>query len=331
MPRFSQLFFYNFSYEETERLAGQSSTGSASRRAAYAYLQSRIQLESTCGISDVWYQFVESNRALYEDEAAPLFPLQRERHLRHLLIEGADLQHMACAFQWEKWCVYVRPQPKKKVPVPDPSVTNSSNDEPDEVMAASPVGPRQADEISDYEHEESRLDSVFSDDKGEVTAVKQEEEDPIIPAEDPGDDAARSQPVSAIAIKEEETDDEMFEPWPKTESFTLALCDAMGDMETVPEVLPVTANVFASSVSEERGLCLHPAEDQMEGVEPSQPSQVQVHAGAADASDAEVVGGGDAEAADMQDLGYTGDRKRKSGVHACSILTHLYSVQHGSP
>ena len=36
-----------------------------SRHAAEAYIKTGIQLESSCGISNVWYQYVELNTAKF--------------------------------------------------------------------------------------------------------------------------------------------------------------------------------------------------------------------------------------------------------------------------
>lgn len=59
-PRFSQLFFYDFSEEEVLQKQGQPEDGAkVSRRAATAYLSSRVRLESKSGLSDVWYWCLE--------------------------------------------------------------------------------------------------------------------------------------------------------------------------------------------------------------------------------------------------------------------------------
>jgi hypothetical protein len=60
------MFFYDFSDEEIAANKGQLVSASTSRRAAEAYLRSGVRLQSTCGISDVWYDYVESSRHLFE-------------------------------------------------------------------------------------------------------------------------------------------------------------------------------------------------------------------------------------------------------------------------
>ena len=63
LPRFSQVFFYEFDNKEIIAEVGQSmeSKSPAPVRAARAYLQSGRRFQSSCGISDIWYHHVESN------------------------------------------------------------------------------------------------------------------------------------------------------------------------------------------------------------------------------------------------------------------------------
>lgn len=62
MPRFSQLFFHDFSEAEICQKQGQSHIGpTVSHRAGMAYISSGIRPESKCGISDIWYYYVERN------------------------------------------------------------------------------------------------------------------------------------------------------------------------------------------------------------------------------------------------------------------------------
>jgi hypothetical protein len=63
MPRFSQIFFYDFSDLEVLREFRQNTHPEhpAPVRAAKAYLRSGRRLESSCGISDIWYRHVELN------------------------------------------------------------------------------------------------------------------------------------------------------------------------------------------------------------------------------------------------------------------------------
>lgn len=115
MPRFRQLFFYKFSQGEIWRCMGQATTSSSSRRAAETYLQSGIQLESVCGISDIWYWYVETHQNLFQDSTAEiaLIPRPKPSHPRpHLDRWQADI--MWNTFRWKK--LHSRPRPTKKLP-----------------------------------------------------------------------------------------------------------------------------------------------------------------------------------------------------------------------
>lgn len=76
-PRFSQLFFHNSTDSGTVQplhveTLGQSKTATAvSRSAAQAYLRSGVRLQSSCGMSDSWYSYVESNADLFTQVATP--------------------------------------------------------------------------------------------------------------------------------------------------------------------------------------------------------------------------------------------------------------------
>lgn len=73
MPRFPQLFFYDFSEEEVCRKEGQCQDGaSASRRAGTTYLESNIRLESKCGISEVWYWCLDGEGKKCDEEVTPI-------------------------------------------------------------------------------------------------------------------------------------------------------------------------------------------------------------------------------------------------------------------
>jgi hypothetical protein len=67
MPRFSQMFFYKFTDQEVLAEAGQSMDPafSAPARAARYYLKTGRRLESACGISDMWYHYVDSNAGAF--------------------------------------------------------------------------------------------------------------------------------------------------------------------------------------------------------------------------------------------------------------------------
>jgi len=121
-PRFSQLFFYNFTDSETNQLLGQSESGGAvSRRAAETYLLSGVRLESSCGMSDAWYDYVESNPKLFTRSDplnppslshSPLFPpSQPSPHPRP---NSQQLESIGSTLDWRK--MHSRPRPTKKPP-----------------------------------------------------------------------------------------------------------------------------------------------------------------------------------------------------------------------
>lgn len=66
IPRFSQLFFYNFSQEEEATGLGQPFPSPVSIRAGRSYLRSGRSLQSKCGVSDVWFHYVENNPHLFK-------------------------------------------------------------------------------------------------------------------------------------------------------------------------------------------------------------------------------------------------------------------------
>lgn len=66
IPRFPQLFFHEFSEAEIYQKQGQSPIGpTVSHRAGMAYVGSGIRLESQCGMSDIWYWYLERNSDLF--------------------------------------------------------------------------------------------------------------------------------------------------------------------------------------------------------------------------------------------------------------------------
>ena len=109
-PRFSQLFFHDFYPRELETEAGQGYVGTVSRRSAEAYLKSGVRLESKCGISDVWYNYVKVNQALFRASGQPSRPEMLPPPRPHL--EGNQLSYLWKTFQWK--VQHSRPRPTKK-------------------------------------------------------------------------------------------------------------------------------------------------------------------------------------------------------------------------
>ena len=112
MPRFSQVFFHNFNSRGFKEGSGQSRMGSiVSRLAGEAYVLSGARLESLCGISDVWYRYVESNAGQFKKQGRQTIDFSASLPI-YLHADGKDLDEMEGLFDWEKW--HSRPRPTKR-------------------------------------------------------------------------------------------------------------------------------------------------------------------------------------------------------------------------
>ena len=94
-----------------------------SRRATEAYFRSGVQLESSCGMSDIWYNYVESNAKLFKPTSSmaippgtsvlscpPIFsPSQSSPHPR---LNSKQLQSIQKNLGW--YMAHSRPRPTKK-------------------------------------------------------------------------------------------------------------------------------------------------------------------------------------------------------------------------
>ena len=91
MPRFSQLFFYHFNREQLALGLGQyvSIHNSNFFRSGRAYLKSGHRLESKCGLSVVWYDYVEARQDDFEVTGKPLPPFSPPPSVHH----GVDLTY----------------------------------------------------------------------------------------------------------------------------------------------------------------------------------------------------------------------------------------------
>ena len=130
MPRFSQLFFHDFSDEEVLRQSGHAKNSSVSRRAAEAYLRSGVRLQSKCGLSDVWYDYVEANRTLFENPDHPLPPWTPGPPSPH---PHDHTGRIPSIFQWYEQ--HSRPRPRKITPTSTLAVTQG-----DDVEGGTPAG-----------------------------------------------------------------------------------------------------------------------------------------------------------------------------------------------
>jgi len=112
MPGFSQVFFYNFDSLEFKEGSGQSRMGSVvSRLAGEAYVQSGVWLESSCGISDVWYQYVESNTGQFTKQGRQTIDFSASLPV-YPRADGKELKAMGSLFNWKK--MHSRPRPTKR-------------------------------------------------------------------------------------------------------------------------------------------------------------------------------------------------------------------------
>ena len=68
IPRFSQLFFYNFTEDEISQRTGQPSCLSCCSGTARSYLCSEKRLYSKCGISEILFNYMWNNQNLYNGE-----------------------------------------------------------------------------------------------------------------------------------------------------------------------------------------------------------------------------------------------------------------------
>lgn len=301
IPRFTQLFFYEFTEDEIFELEGQPEGGLTSWRAARAYLDSSgIRLESTCGISEVWYRYLENHEQLFGfDPSTP--PSEQELDPPHPYVKTIHLRSMWEALEWET---------QHKALLKEGYATIGSQDgQPIDGATAGPsAASQQAEEISEYtEKNGSREGSPLEESEeagGNVAEhIDSQEERRDEARGDPEGDGTEGQTVAGI-VKEDSYDF----GWEMTASFSKALGKGMDEIERVSEVPYAATGAFVpSSIPEERELYLDPTsvnpthgldradpvvedpmevagsgaeeveqEDRMEGVEASQQSEVLI-------------------------------------------------------
>lgn len=118
MPRFDQLFFHDFLKHEVVLQLGQTTTSVSSQRAARTYLMSGVRLESKCGLSDVWYHYVDSHRYLFEVSTEESPSVDDYPHPR---LDKRQASAIYDAFEWYKQ--HSRPRPTRRVQVATPTST----------------------------------------------------------------------------------------------------------------------------------------------------------------------------------------------------------------
>ena len=98
VPRFSQLFFYDFEEAEIYDRAEQSNGPSCSSRAAQSYIRSGKRLYSKCGISEIWFNCVENNENLSNNKGLHQPPTKSSSCLH---LEPAHVSTLPTTFGWE--------------------------------------------------------------------------------------------------------------------------------------------------------------------------------------------------------------------------------------
>lgn len=111
-PQFSQLFFHDFYAQELEKMVGQRQGSTVSRRGAQAFLKSGVRPESTCGLSNVWYEYVRRNRALFERSGVPSPPGSSPPPV--IRLEEQRLSYFWKIFQWKERHIRALPTKKKQ-------------------------------------------------------------------------------------------------------------------------------------------------------------------------------------------------------------------------
>jgi len=284
MPRFTQVYFYDFTDKEAQQEVGQPSSGSVSRRAAEAYLRSGVRLESSCGISGIWYSYVEKNRDLYTDRtASPPLIEQGPEHPRPR-VYADDARFMWSIFRWSN--IHGRPQLEQaeQTPTAASSPVNGglSQDRPsgefiDEVTSGPAATPQQKEGISEYTEAgvgDSR--EVLSDGEERGTAGKDTRHDASLV--ETGEGRVKEEPACHTVVlanhisqekggmgggpegEKDEFDDMVFDQWPMSASFDEALSKALNELTGVPEIPYVVTDTFVpSSIPEEREFSRDPA------------------------------------------------------------------------
>jgi hypothetical protein len=249
LPGFSQLFFYDFSEPEVEQRQGQSGTGGVvSRRAAKAYILSGVRLESSSGISDVWYSYVEHNAHLFRESKhsttpssvaissgpngplnLPTFPLPPSLS-PHPRPDIQEMETFQSSFNWYK--IHSRPRPTKKVrSVAQPPATNTEGHGEDSTI---PTNTNTPFSKASAHHSLCVVGVVDRERKadGILQPVEIEDEEQV------GEGQAETGEEVGVegAGEQDDTGEFSFEEWPVTASFSNALDTAMDELLVKPPV-----------------------------------------------------------------------------------------------
>jgi hypothetical protein len=261
LPQFSQLFFHDFSAGEIAARSGQISLSTASLHAAKGYLKSWITLESTCGISSIWYNYVQVHwPLLLNDKRTGKPPV-------NLSYPG---KFDGVVREWEK--IHNRPQPTKKTPVSGPSTKGSPSKESQPNKSAENS---TSTRISTSEQEEAI--SQFTEDLETV--------DPIEPPSSKVKDEFSSFEMEEWSASFQEDYFNLLDEYDIAEIPPVVTDDFMPS--SVPEERELCRGPTKTVTAEVED------EDQMEGVELSQLTRDQVDTDAVGSSDDESVAGED--------------------------------------
>ena len=288
LPQFPQMFFYDFNEAELTLGLGQASGPLTSFRAARAYLKCGVRLESKCGLSDVWYHYVEANRDAFgvdRKEPPSASPTPPAPHPQ------LDPVHMPLMWDALRWYDQHEGLSESKV------TTILADDSSD--ISEFTTGDWGCTDASPLED----VDASHNDDT-RVSEIEEEGQD--LPEQDANSDGTgdEQKPKIESGMQDDEyglhlpLDDELF----KSDLFELL--DNFGTTSHL-----VTNAFVPSSIPEEQSLHLNPGVEvddvgdhtPMEGVEASQPT------------DSGVVGVSDRESEEdmrMEDL-YVPDGERR--------------------
>ena len=100
-PRFSQLFFYDFTDAELIGDASEGFPSSAHRRAAESYISSGSKILSSCGFSEVWYEYLELNRGLLGTLEGDSVEIQSHLIDVYLFLDWIQVHALCDIFQWD--------------------------------------------------------------------------------------------------------------------------------------------------------------------------------------------------------------------------------------
>ena len=153
MPRFPQLFFHQFSDTEVRQRQGQSTVGpTVSHRAAMAYIKSGVRLESKCGMSDIWYCYLDRNPGLFIEDLTSIRSPRSPPHGPHL--DPSHIGPFVSLLGWRE--AHHRLDPRRAVKhLPEGTGTGGERktvgDDPFERTPANPSGLHRRAEISGME------------------------------------------------------------------------------------------------------------------------------------------------------------------------------------